>query len=58
MLEISFGLKDEAKAIVNAVDKTLKQGYRTGDISDANTPDDKKLGTDAIGKIVIENITK
>ncbi|HTF82394.1 MAG TPA: 3-isopropylmalate dehydrogenase, partial [Cytophagales bacterium] len=26
MLEISFGLKNEAKAIVNAVDATLKQG--------------------------------
>lgn len=58
MLEISFGLKNEAKAIVAAVDKTLKQGYRTGDIADATTPSDKKLGTDAIGKIVIENITK
>lgn len=58
MLEISFGLKDEAKAIVDAVDKTLKQGYRTGDIADASTSADKKLGTDAIGKIIVENISK
>lgn len=58
MLEISFGLKNEAKAIVNAVDKTLKQGYRTGDIADSSTSADKKLGTEAIGKIIIENISK
>src|SRR5581483_5512905 len=30
MLEISFGLKDEAKKITEAIDKTLKAGYRTG----------------------------
>lgn len=58
MLEISFGLKDEAKAIVNAVDKTLKQGYRTGDIADSSTPSSHKLGTDAIGKIIIDNLVK
>ena len=32
MLEMSFGLSDEAKAINAAVDKVLDMGYRTTDI--------------------------
>ena len=37
MLEIGFGLPEEAKKVTAAIDKTLKAGYRTGDIADANT---------------------
>jgi 3-isopropylmalate dehydrogenase len=54
MLEISFGLKDEAKKITDAIDKTLKDGYRTGDIADANTDKAKILGTQAMGQKVLE----
>jgi 3-isopropylmalate dehydrogenase len=54
MLEISFGLKDEAKKITDAIDKTLKDGYRTGDIADANTDKTKILGTQAMGQKVLE----
>jgi 3-isopropylmalate dehydrogenase len=50
MLEISFGLKDEAKAITDAIDKTLKQGYRTGDIADANTDKTKNTGHQSNGR--------
>jgi 3-isopropylmalate dehydrogenase len=53
MLEISFGLKDEAKRITAAIDKTLKNGYRTGDIADANTDKSKILGTKAMGQKVL-----
>jgi 3-isopropylmalate dehydrogenase len=56
LLEISFGLKTEADAIVNAVAETLRQGYRTGDIADANTPADKRLGTSAIGAKILANL--
>lgn len=56
LLEISFGLKTEADAMVNAVAKTLRQGYRTSDIADATTPDDKRLGTDAIGAKILANL--
>ena len=54
MLEISFKLPNEAKAIVDAIDKVLKAGFRTGDIADANTAADKKLGTEAMGLKVLE----
>jgi len=54
MLEISFGLKEEAKKITEAIDKTLKAGYRTGDIADSKTDKDKILGTTAMGKKVLE----
>ena len=54
MLEISFGLKEEAKKVTGAVDKVLKAGYRTGDIADANTDKSKILGTKAMGQKVVE----
>jgi 3-isopropylmalate dehydrogenase len=54
MLEISFGLKEEAKKITDAIDKALKQGYRTGDIADSKTDKSKILGTKAMGAKVLE----
>lgn len=56
MYEIAFGLKEEAKRITDAIDKTLKAGYRTGDIADANTDKAKILGTTAMGQKVLEYI--
>lgn len=56
LLEISFGLKEEAEAIIQAVDKTLKQGWRSADIADSSTPADKKLGTKGMGEKVLENL--
>jgi len=53
MLEISFKLNDEAKAIIDAVDAVLKQGFRTGDIADATTPKDMILGTQAMGEKIV-----
>ncbi len=54
MYEIAFGLKEEAKRITSAIDKTLKAGYRTGDIADSSTDKAKILGTAAMGKKVLE----
>lgn len=56
MMDISFGLKTEADAIINAVSKTLKQGYRTKDIADKTTSTANLLATDAMGKAVLENL--
>ncbi len=56
LLDISFGLKEEANTIINAVDGVLKAGFRTRDIADANTPADKLLGTDAMGAEVLSRI--
>jgi 3-isopropylmalate dehydrogenase len=56
LLDISFGLKAEAEAVINAVDAVLKSGYRTRDIADASTPADKILGTDAMGEQVLAKL--
>src|SRR4051812_975593 len=37
LLDISFGMKEESESVIKAVEKTLKEGYRTRDIADANT---------------------
>ncbi|MBC8152338.1 MAG: 3-isopropylmalate dehydrogenase [Bacteroidetes bacterium] len=49
MLDISFGLKAEAEAVVDAVDRVLKAGFRTRDIADTSTVAGKILGTTAMG---------
>lgn len=53
MLEISFGMKAEAEAVVNAVDSVLKAGFRTRDIADASTPAENILNTTAMGEKVL-----
>jgi 3-isopropylmalate dehydrogenase len=56
LLDIAFGLKEEADAIVAAVDKTLKAGFRTRDIADADTPPEKIVGTDGMGSQIVSFI--
>jgi 3-isopropylmalate dehydrogenase len=56
MLDISFGLKAESEKVIQAVEQTLKEGYRTRDIADASTAKDKIVGTDAMGEKIIEKI--
>ncbi|WP_129716435.1 3-isopropylmalate dehydrogenase [Pedobacter sp. SYP-B3415] len=53
ILEIGFGLAEEAKAVVAVVDRALKEGYRTGDIADAATDTNKILGTAEMGALVL-----
>lgn len=55
MLRISFGLEKEAQIIENAIVKVIIGGYRTGDISDKNTPKEKILGTKEMGEMIIAN---
>src|SRR5690606_10252072 len=50
MLEIGFGLKEEAARVKKAVDFTLKQGYRTADIADDKTLADCKMNTSEMGQ--------
>ena len=54
LLDIAFGMHEEANTVIQAVDKVLKAGYRTGDISDVLTAKKMTLGTDEIGKKVID----
>lgn len=56
LLDISFGLKAEADAVIAAVDAVLKAGYRTRDIADVHTPAEKILRTAAMGDHVIANL--
>jgi 3-isopropylmalate dehydrogenase len=56
LLDISFGLQEESEAIIKAVEKTLKEGFRTHDIADANTPHEKILGTEVMGNVVANHI--
>lgn len=56
LLDISFGLKEEAETVIKAVEKTLKEGYRTRDIADASTAHEKILGTEVMGNVVANQI--
>jgi 3-isopropylmalate dehydrogenase len=56
LLDISFGLKTESETVINAIDQVLKAGFRTGDIADASTPAHMILGTEAIGKEILDRI--
>ena len=53
MLRLSFGLEEEAKAIENAVDSVLSEGYRTADISSdgGDKVDTGKMGDVISGQI-------
>jgi 3-isopropylmalate dehydrogenase len=53
MLDISFGLKEESEAVIKAVERTLRQGFRTLDIADKHTANELLLGTDAMGEKVL-----
>ena len=55
MLRYSFGMIEAADAIDNAVEKTLNQGYRTGDIYQGKD-DEKKVNTDEMGTAIIANL--
>lgn len=56
LLDISFGLKEESETVIRAVEKTLKEGYRTRDIADAKTEQSKILGTEVMGNMISNNI--
>lgn len=56
MLDISFGLKEEAQCVIAAVSATLKAGFRTVDIADATTTKDKILSTKNMGDQVTQRI--
>ena len=58
MLEISFGLKEEAKTLVDAIDKVLKEGFRTNDIADSTTNRYKVLSTQEMGKLVLKFLSQ
>jgi len=56
LLDISFGLKEEADAVIKAVAQTLKEGYRTRDIADVSTLHEKILCTEVMGNVVCNQV--
>lgn len=55
MLRDSFGLNEEAKAVENAVDEVLAQGYRTADIMSEGM---KRVKGSEMRRLIVENIRK
>jgi len=53
MLKYSFGMDSASELIERAVDKTLKEGYRTPDIYSEGC---KKVGTDKMTERIIQNM--
>ena len=49
LLRLSFGLEEEAKAVEEAVESVLENGFRTGDIADASST--KLSTTEMVEKI-------
>jgi len=56
MLDLSFGLKKESQAIIQAVGRVLKQGFRTQDLAGDQTDPHQILRTDEMGAKIIEQI--
>ena len=55
MLRYSFAMIEAADALDSAVEKTLNQGYRTGDIYQGKEGE-KKVDTKAMGDAIIANM--
>ncbi|HIS40010.1 MAG TPA: 3-isopropylmalate dehydrogenase [Candidatus Aphodovivens avistercoris] len=56
MLRYSFNRGDAADDIRRAVTAVLDEGWRTGDIKDADTPADHVVGTAKMGDLVVERL--
>lgn len=56
MLRYSFGMAEAADDIRHAVTRVLDDGWRTGDIRQADTPVDKVVGTARMGDLVVERL--
>jgi len=58
MLDISFGLKVESNAVIQAVHRVLQAGFRTRDIAVKETGAEKILGTQSMGSCVIRELVR
>jgi 3-isopropylmalate dehydrogenase len=58
LLTHAFNLADEAAAVVQAVELTLQQGWRTRDIASPDTPAPLVLGTEGMGRQVLAALAK
>src|SRR5258706_8815172 len=58
LLDISFGMKQEADTVIKAVEAILKKGFRTVDIADNTTLKERILNTSVMGERVVEQMGK
>jgi len=56
LLDISFGLQEESEQIIRAVRSVLQDGFRTIDIADSQTPEEKIIGTTQMGEQVLSRL--
>lgn len=58
MLRYGFGMDEAADDLRRAVRAVLDEGWRTGDIRQAETPADKLVGTARMGDLVVSRFTE
>lgn len=56
MLRHSFGMQAAADELGDAIEGVLIQGWRTRDIAAPDTPEDRIVGTAAMGELISETI--
>lgn len=56
LLRHSLDLHDEARIVEESIAEILNAGFRTKDLANANTAEDKICNTDEIGNLVLEKI--
>ena len=56
MLRYSFDMDDAADDLSRAIEAVLDEGWRTGDIAGADTPQDKVVGTAQMGDLVVSHL--
>lgn len=57
LLDISFGMKEEANTVIRSVESVLKKGFRTIDIADASTSNENILSTSAMGSCILKELS-
>ena len=53
MLRYSFQMDEAADDVAGAVEDVLNAGWRTVDLADGDTPEDKRLNTSQMGDKII-----
>ncbi|WP_026503851.1 3-isopropylmalate dehydrogenase [Butyrivibrio sp. NC3005] len=56
MLRYTFNLEKEANAIEDAIKNVLKEGYRSQDLKNSDTSQDKICGCKKMGDLIVERI--
>ena len=56
MLRFSFDMGEAADDILRAVTEVLDEGWRTRDIAYGDVPEDKIVGTEAMGNLIVEHL--